>query len=165
MSVLEPEYFAVEGVEGEWPRDNASREERNARGLASQAAESRALELNQQGSADWRVRWVLNESRYCVEPRPFEPPSKVWSETNSPIFRRTNLEKYPTKFVPLDTLLVAARDLGIFQWLVADERPANAAGFIVDLQAALDLQYGRGRFYAHRHGNRVSVQCRYPIDE
>jgi hypothetical protein len=167
--VTEPEYFPVEGAPaGLWITAGAATpEQTKARSNASRAASAREIELNQQGEGEWTMRWDKDQSRYCVYVRPFEAPKEPWSETNAPIRRRPNLEKRPSQFVPLDTLLIAARDLGIFQWAIAQDRPKekDAPQIVTDLQAALDKQYGRGHFYAHRHGNSISVQCRYPVEK
>jgi hypothetical protein len=166
--VTDPEYFPVEGAPaGLWavPGNERTPEQTKARGLASTAAMAREIELNQQGEADWMTKWDKVESRYIVMPRPFEPPKEPWGDFNKPVHRRPNLDKRPSQFVPLDSLLIRAETLGIFQWAIANERPANAKQVRDDLQAALDAQYGRGHFFAYRHGNAISVQCRYPVEK
>lgn len=127
------------------------------------AAPVRAEQLSLETGIEHASRWHKADSRYVISPLPFIAPDKPWDETNRPERRRTDWDRMPSKQATLDELIIAVASLSGRQWMSATDYPKDPATFVRDLQAALDLQYGRGHFWASRHGHRISVQCRYPV--
>lgn len=138
-------------------------DDRTHRSTQRNAADARARLLSIETDVDHRMRWDNANRRYVVEEVPFVAPTRAWDEEFYPDRRSPNQEKSPTRFVKLDELVTQSANLSSFQWLSSTERPQNPAQYRADLQAALDIQYGRGHFWAYRHGSRISVQCRYPL--
>lgn len=138
-------------------------DDRTSRSEQMRAAPMRAEQLSLETGLEHGYRWHAADSRYVISPLPFVAPDKPWDETNYPPRRRTDWDRMPSKRATLDELLLAVASLSGRQWMSATDHPTDPAGFVRDLQAALDLQYGRGHFWASRHGHRISVQCRYPV--
>lgn len=137
-------------------------DDKRARYDASQAASARATVLTVETGLDHKTRKDADGLRYIVYQVPFVEPDAPWTEDNMPERRKTDWVKLPTQIVALGDMLIEAVRLRPTQWLFSNELPKDPAGFVRDLQAGLDKQYGRGRYWANRHGARVYVQCRYP---
>lgn len=134
------------------------------RSEASRRASERARELDRETGFDHQTRWDKEGSRYVIHRLAFEPPAEPWTETNRPPHRPPDWKLTPSVFVKLDELLIAAGSLKGYQYVGSHEFAPNPAQFVADLQVALDHQYGRGHFWATRHGHRISIQCRYPVE-
>jgi len=137
---------------------------RVSRGDARLAASDRVRALGLETGFEHGSRWDAANSRFVIYPLPFSPPAEPWDdEKNYPERRHPDWKRTPSKRATLDELLIAVAGLSGRQWISATDYPTDPAGFVRNLQAALDLQYGRGHFWASRHGHRISVQCRYPV--
>ena len=134
------------------------------RSVMRKAAEHRAQELTSKTGYDHDFRWDLVNAGYIVFEKPMEVPTKQWTWEYAPRRRSPDYDKFPTRFVPFDDLLIEASKLGMLQWVSAKNVPPNPNQFRDDLQTALDDQYGRGHFWAYRHGSWISIQCRFPLN-
>lgn len=137
---------------------------RTSRLTGLRVAQERATLLGSETGIDHSYRWDRDESRYVVYPIPFTAPAAPWDdERNYPPQVRPDWKRSPTQFMRIADFLPAAAGLAGRQWLSSNESHPSPAQFVRDLQAALDIQYGMGHFWASRHGSRISVQCRYPV--
>ena len=138
--------------------------DRTSRFRQQDAAAARARDLCRETGIEHDHVWDRDGSRYVVRAVAFAAPVEPWDdETNYPERRHPDWTRSPTRFVPLADFLTEAAGLAGRQWLGSHETHPAPAQFVRDLQAAFDLQYGRGHFWVSRHGHRVSVQCRYPV--
>ena len=138
------------------------KDDKPARYEAGKASDALAMHLSKTTGLDHVARWDRNLWGYVVFRKPLVVPDAPWSEDNQPERRTTDWTAMPSQVAPLDRLLVEAVRLKPSQWLYTNELAKDVVRFVADLQAALDMQYGRGRYWANRHGARVYVQCRFP---